>query len=158
MLILAGFCVLFGIFYRVPLTKLIYPALAIDPQTAIWGVWDSELATVLLILSIFIGVIILLIGLKIRNVPTWTCGEVQDNDDMIIPGTHFYKTISSLKGLKALYQWQEKEYFDPYNQAGRIGLLFSGYLKWLHSGLLPMYLTWVILGFLAVLTAVCAIW
>jgi len=31
-------------------------------------------------------------------------------------------------------------------------------LRWLHSGLLPMYLTWVTLGVVAILFVVCKIW
>jgi hypothetical protein len=77
---------------------------------------------------------------------------------MIIPGTHFYKTISSMKGLKQLYSAQEKGYFDLYNVAGQIGLLLTGFLKWLHSGVLSMYLTWVSLGLLVILFIVCRIW
>jgi len=159
MLTLALLCVFFGVFYQIPLHSFIYPALGIEPGTAIIGLWDSELATALLVLSFLTGAAMVFAGnRKIRIVPTWTCGEIQPNDEMIIPGTHFYKTISSLKGLKTLYRLQAKEYFDLYNYGGKIGLLFSDFLKWLHSGLLPMYLTWVILGLLGILMAVCTIW
>jgi hypothetical protein len=95
---------------------------------------------------------------KIRIVPTWTCGETQDNDQMIIPGTHFYKTVSSMDGLKQLYTGQEKGYFDAYDQGGRCGLSLTAFLRWLHSGVLPMYLTWVTLGLLVILFVVCGIW
>jgi hypothetical protein len=77
---------------------------------------------------------------------------------MIIPGTHFYKTVSSMDGLKQLYTGQEKGYFDAYDQGGRCGLCLTGFLRWLHSGVLPMYLTWVTLGLLIILFVVCGIW
>jgi len=161
MIVLASLCVFFGVFYHVPLKYFIYPALNIEPGTAIFGTWASGLATILLVVGIIIGVLILAVSLvskKVRVVPTWTCGEVQDNEQMIIPGTHFYKTVSSMGGLKQLYTGQEKGYFDPYNQSGRLGLALTEFLRWLHSGLLPMYLTWVMFGLLVILFVVCKIW
>ena len=158
---LAGLCVFFGVFYHVPLKYFIYPALNIVPGTAIFGAWDSILATALLIFGLILGSVILLMGLlarKARVVPTWTCGEVQDNDEMIIPGTAFYKTISNMSGLKQLYKGQEKKYFDLYDQSGKVGGMFTNFLKWLHSGLLPIYLTWVVLGLLIILVVICNIW
>ncbi len=161
MVILASLCVFFGVFYHVPLKLFIYPALNIEAGTAIFGTWDSTLATVLIAIGIALGLLILLVGLlsrKVRTVPTWYCGEVQDNERMIIPGTHFYKTVSSMGGLKQLYSGQEKSYFDLYNQSGRLGLALTEFLRWLHSGVLPMYLTWVTLGLLVILFIVCRIW
>ena len=161
MLILALLCVFFGIFYYVPLKLFIYPALGIEPGTAIFGTWESGLATVLIIVGIILGLLILLIGKfakNVRIVPTWTCGEVQNNDEMIIPGTHFYKTVSSMKLLKPLYAGQEKGYFDLYNQGSRMGLALTNLLKWMHNGVLPMYLTWVTVGLLIILFVVCKIW
>ena len=160
MVVLAALCVLFGVLYHLPLKHFIYPALGIEGEV-IFGTWESGLATFLIIVGILIGFVILLIGLasrKSRVVPTWTCGEKQDNDEMIIPGTGFYKTISSMRGLKQLYKFQEKGYFDLYDQGGRIGMCFSNILKWLHSGVLPMYLTWVTLGLLIILMVICDIW
>jgi formate hydrogenlyase subunit 3/multisubunit Na+/H+ antiporter MnhD subunit len=161
MVILALLCVFLGIFYHVPLKLFIYPALNIEPGTAIFGTWESGLATILIVIGIIIGGLILAVGWfsrKVRIVSTWTCGEVQDNEQMIIPGTHFYKTVSSMGGLKQLYTGQEKGHFDLYNQSGKIGLGLTGFLRWLHSGLLPMYLTWATLGLLVILFIVCRIW
>jgi NADH:ubiquinone oxidoreductase subunit 5 (subunit L)/multisubunit Na+/H+ antiporter MnhA subunit len=161
MIVLAALCVFFGVFYHVPLKLLIYPGLNIEPGTAIFGTWDSTLATTLIIVGIVLGLLILLVGLlarKARAVPTWTCGEAQTNEQMIIPGTHFYKTVSSMGGLKQLYNGQEKGHFDLYNQSARIGLALTGFLRWMHCGLLPMYLTWVIVGLLVILLIICRIW
>jgi formate hydrogenlyase subunit 3/multisubunit Na+/H+ antiporter MnhD subunit len=158
--ILAFLCIFFGVFYQVPLKYFIYPALDIEWGTAIIGSWNSWLAAIYLIVGVIIALVILRISRtsKQRSVPTWTCGEVQPNDEMIIPGTHFYKTISSLSPFKQLYRLQEKEHFDLYNHSGTIGLLFSGFLKWLHSGLLPVYLVWTAFGLIVILTVLCDIW
>lgn len=161
MIVLATLCVIFGVFYHVPLKLFIYPALNIDPGTAIFGTWESVLATALILIGITLGLIVLLIGLlarKVRIVPTWTCGEVQPNEQMIVPGTHFYKTVSAMSGLRQLYAGQEKGYFDLYDQGGKVGLALTNFLRWLHSGILPMYLTWVTLGLLIILFVVCRIW
>ncbi|MBA7563704.1 NAD(P)H-quinone oxidoreductase subunit 2, chloroplastic [subsurface metagenome] len=161
MVVLAALCVFFGVFYHIPLKVFIFPALNIEPGTAIFGTWESGLATMLIIVGIILGLIVLIIGLlarKTRTVPTWYCGETQDNEQMIIPGTHFYKTVSSMNGLKQLYTGQEKGHFDLYNQSGKLGQMLTDFLRWLHSGVLPMYLTWVTLGLLVILFIVCKIW
>jgi len=161
MIVLAVLCVLLGVFYHSFLKLFIYPALNIKSGTAIFGNWDSILATALIAIGVGIGLIILFIGFvsrKVRIVPTWTCGETQTNDEMRISGTHFYKTVSSMDGLRQLYSGQEKGYFDPYDQGGKCGLGLTQFLRWLHSGILPVYLTWITLGLLIVLFIVCKIW
>jgi len=162
MLVLASLCVLFGIFYTVPLYQFILPALGIAADPGIFiGAWNSQLATGLLLVGIGVGVGILAVSTfrkRVREVPTWTCGEIQPNDEMIIPGTHFYKNVSSMNGLRQMYKGQEGGYFDLYNQSGKAGLVLTGILKWMHSGILPVYLTWVMLGLLIVLFVVCGIW
>jgi formate hydrogenlyase subunit 3/multisubunit Na+/H+ antiporter MnhD subunit len=162
MLVLASLCVLFGVFYMVPLDRFILPALGIPAGTGIFlGRWDSQLATWLLLVGIAAGLGILAVSAfrkKVRDVPTWTCGEIQPNDEMIIPGTHFYKTISAMGGLRQMYRVQEDGYCDLYNQSGKVGLALTGILRWMHSGVLPVYLTWVMLGLLLVLFVVCGIW
>jgi hypothetical protein len=160
MVVLALLCVFFGVFYHVPLKLFIYPAWGIEPGTAIFGTWMSGLSTILLIVGIGLGLLIWLIAKlskNVRTVPTWTCGEVQSNESMRIPGTHFYKTVSRMGGLKQLYSGQEKGYFDPYDQGGKAGLGLTGFLKWLHSGVLPIYLTWVVLGLLIIIFVICKV-
>jgi len=157
----ASLCVFCCVFDHVARNMFIYPALNIEPGTAIFGTWESFLATALIIVGVIVALLILAVGWlsrKVRSVPTWYCGEVQDNEAMIIPGTHFYKTVSSMGGLKQLYTGQEKGHFDLYNQSGRLGLALTDFLRWLHSGILPMYLTWVTLGLLVILFIVCKIW
>ena len=160
MVILAVLCVFFGVFYMVPLKMFILPALEIE-ISPIFGTWDSILATGLLLIGIVLGLIIFAIGLlapKVRIVPTWTCGEIQDNDEMIVPGTHFYKTVSSMSLLKPLYEKQEEGSFDPYNQSGKLGQMFTDLMKFGHNGILPRYLTWVAVGLLVILIVICGIW
>ncbi len=162
--ILATLCIFFGVFYHVPLRRFIYPALnmELEPGVTILGAqWDAMGATVLLLLGVGVAISVLVVGgllaKKMRIVPTWTCGERQPSEQMIIPGTHFYKTISSMDGLRQVYQSQEKGYFDPYLYGGKIGLALTGMLKWLHSGVLSVYLTWVVVGLLLMVIFLCQI-
>ncbi len=161
MIVLAFLCVFFGIFYHVPLKLFILPALAslgIEGDFEIIGTWSSGIATIIIAVGVLLGLGVLFVGAvfkKIRVVPTWTCGEIQTNEEMTIPGTHFYKTVSSMAGLKQLYSGQEKGYFDSYNQGGKAGLCLTKFLKFLHCGILPAYLTWVTVGLLIILFIVC---
>jgi hypothetical protein len=163
MLVLALLCIVFGVFYyQVPLRWFVLPALGNAEQVdAIVHGWNAPLATGLLLIGLGLGFVVLMVAAfarKTREVATWTCGEVQPNDDMIIPGTHFYKTVSSMNGLKQMYAGQERGYFDLYDLSGKVGLVVTGVLKWLHSGVLPVYLTWMTLGLLLVLFTICRIW
>ncbi|UCG57319.1 MAG: hypothetical protein JSU70_20930 [Phycisphaerales bacterium] len=162
MMVLAAVCVLLGVFYHVALDRLIYPALGVGAGAdVLTGTWQSTLATALIVIGVAVGLLILLIASfakKTRIVPTWNCGEQMSNEQMIVPGTHFYKTVSNMGGLRQLYSGQEKGYFDLYDQGGRFGLFLTRFLRWMHSGLLPMYLTWVVVGLLIVLFVVCGIW
>ena len=159
MVVLAGLCVFFGIFYTVPLKNFIYPA--VGGEGAISGLWESGLATILIVVGILIGLAILAsasFAKKVRIVPTWFCGERPENDQMIIPGTHFYKTVSSMNGLRQLYSGQEKGWYDSYEQGGKAGLMFTQFLKMMHNGVLSMYLTWVVVGLVLILFVICEIW
>ena len=162
MLVLAFLCVYFGVFYRVPVQRFILPALGMADGTEVpVASWNSTLATALLLIGIGVGLVVLLVSAfakKVRTVPTWTCGEILPNDDMIIPGTHFYKTVSAMNGLKQMYSGQERGHYDMYNHGGKIGFACTGLLRWMHSGILPAYLTWVTVGLLLVLFAICSVW
>ncbi|MBN1805511.1 MAG: hypothetical protein JW837_09685 [Sedimentisphaerales bacterium] len=159
--ILAGLCVILGVFYVPVLNKLLLPALGLKISVADLSTWNSLLATGLILVGIVIGIIIWIIGkgsIKVREVNTWYCGEKIDNEKMVIPGTHFYKTVSEMGGLKQLYSTQEKGWYDLYDQSGRVGLGLTGFLRWMHSGFLSMYLTWVTLGLLILLLVLCGTW
>ncbi|HEV58773.1 MAG TPA: hypothetical protein ENN87_14965 [Phycisphaerales bacterium] len=164
MLVLAGLCVLFGVAYMMPLDLFIAPAtgLSTAADSGDWlGLWDAPLATAFLLLGLVVAGGLLLVAMRsrtVRSVPTWSCGEVPPNDRMIVPGTHFYKTVSSLQPLRCLYRLQEKGWFDVYAYGGTVGQAISRFLRWMHSGVLNTYLTWVVVGLLVVLYVLCDIW
>jgi len=160
-LILAFLCLGFGIFYPT-VTALIGQSLGISSTTAILiGRWDSLLGTGLLVLGLAIGLLILSAGMlssRLRLVHTWTCGEPMPNDHMVVPGTGFYKTISSMPILRDLYLGQERGYFDLYKIGQTICGGVTGLLRFAHNGVLPFYITWIVLGLLLILVSLSPVW
>lgn len=75
-----------------------------------------------------------------------------DNEEMRIPGTHFYKTITDElgAGVKAAFRDGDRGAFDIYRISGSMGDRLVQLMRRLHDGVLSTYLSWVIIG-LAVL-------
>jgi len=57
-----------------------------------------------------------------------------------------------MKPLKTINAWAEKKYFDVYDLGGRVTFGAARSLQNAHSGLLPLYLLFIVLGLLAFLT------
>ena len=71
--VLAALCIVFGIFYRVPLGALTPGEAAVPP-----GIWNSSLAVILLIIGLVVGLAIYLvgkIGKSTRVTPMFVGGE-----------------------------------------------------------------------------------
>ncbi|MBN1799359.1 MAG: NADH-quinone oxidoreductase subunit L [Spirochaetales bacterium] len=147
MLVLALLCVLFGVWYSLPLNEFIYPATQTTPVPI--GSWDSILAIILSGGGLIIGLFIYMAGRikkKARVGETFIGGEVLKAEDIRVPGTEFYNSIQSMKPFKGIYNIQNKGALDPYNWFGRLGLAFSSILKKIHNGILPFYVFWTLLG------------
>lgn len=145
--VLAALCIVFGVFYGLPLRAFIYPGMGVAASPS--GIWQSGLATILLVGGILLGLLVAAVaGLagKVRTAPTFIGGERADPERIRISGTHFYDTIRTLPLLSKIYKAQEKGRLDPYGGVGWLGLRISGALKALHSGLLPWYLSWSVAG------------
>ena len=147
MAILAGLCVIFGVFaYKVPLKNLILPAV---PGVSFLGFWSPGLATLLIIIGIILGVIIYWLG-NIRGLRTDTAyvgGEIIPQDSRVT-GVDFYDTIKDLGTLKGIYREAEKKLFDIYDQGTKFVFFFIRGLRKIHSGILPTYLFWSLFGML----------
>ncbi len=150
MLVLAVLCILFGVWYQLPLSQFIMPAMQ-ETQAAFQplGSWDSLLAVILIGGGLLIGLFIYLLGRmvkKARTVPSFIGGETIETESARVVGTDFYNSIESMKPLKGIYNIQNKGALDPYNWFGKIGLLCSNILKKIHNGILPFYVFWTLLG------------
>ncbi len=146
---LAALCIIFGIWaYAVPLQYLIYPIL--ETQPVFPGIWQPTLATVLILIGIGIGLIIYVYGQlakRMRKTEVFIGGETLDAvPGMRVSGRAFYNTIQELPIFRSLFTEAEKRTFDPYEVGRKITVGLHRLLGELHSGLLPTYLSWCLVG------------
>ena len=119
MVVLAGLCVIFGVFaHTIPLKHLILPSIVNIPAKEAWlGWWSPGLATLLIIIGIVIGGIIYWMGnLKkgLREDTSFIGGEIIPVEHRIT-GVDFYDTIRDLGLLKGIYKMAGKGLFDIYH-------------------------------------------
>ena len=155
---LAILCILFGIFAQYPLERFIIPIVGTDAVSTTGGdivttegLWSPVPATVLIIVGVIVGLIIYAFS-RIRNVRTdenvWIGGNIMDSEEIRIPGTHFYRTVTDEinPAFTALFRDGQKGAMDFYNLWGRLGGGLVHVLQSLHNGVLSNYLSWVVIG------------
>jgi formate hydrogenlyase subunit 3/multisubunit Na+/H+ antiporter MnhD subunit len=122
--ILSLVTILTGIFYQWPLDHWIRPILAPAMQIAQpSGVWNSELAALLLVLSLLVGVLIYFLS-RIggsQDTEVFLGGEAIDNQIYRVPGTDFYGPVKEFPGLKKLFALGEGGVFDIYQNGYVLG-------------------------------------
>ena len=165
LVVLATLCVVFGVFaFQVPLKQMIFPVVQVDVP----GVWWSGLATVLILLAVFVGLIMYLLtmrGGKLRRVRTYIGGEqMQDvyisgeqqgsQRHVEVTGVDFYNTIEQLPGVQRFYLLTRARVFDIYDFLKRGSNYLIQMLRSLHTGILPAYLRWFIAGLTVVVWVV----
>ncbi len=165
MVLLAALCVAFGVFpHALPLRHLIFPSLGGAVQLP--GVWWAGAATVMLAGAGLAGAGLVLASVsgRLRRTETWIGGERMDEvvlrgvapgegRDVEVTGVDFYDTVRRLRPLRAFFAAAEAGRLDPYAWA-RSGLeRLTAILGRAHSGSLPTYLTWSLLGAVALLYA-----
>ncbi len=154
MIVLAALCIIFGIFaFSLPLKNFIYPAVSRIvhvPDIGQWlGWWSPALATLLIGVGIVIGFIIYFAGqFKGRRVSSAYIGGEVLSEDVRVTGVDFYETVESMGFFSTMYRWAMKKAFDAYEVGRSISFYFIRGFRGLHSGILPEYLTWVLLGLL----------
>jgi NADH:ubiquinone oxidoreductase subunit 5 (subunit L)/multisubunit Na+/H+ antiporter MnhA subunit len=161
LVVLASLCVIFGVFaFQVPLGLLIFPVVQVDVP----GVWWAGLATMLIVGSIVVGLLVYWLtmrGGKLRRVKTYIGGELlQDvyvSGEEAGPGRHievtgvdFYNTIEQLPALKRLYTLARAKAFDIYDIFQKVVNYVIQMLRSLHTGILPTYLRWFVVGLVVV--------
>ena len=165
MVVLAALCVIFGVFaFQVPLGLLIFPVVEVDVP----GVWWAGLATMLIVGSIVVGLLVYWLtmrGGKLRRVRTYIGGELlQDvyvSGEETGPGRHievtgvdFYNTIEQLPVLQRLYTLARAKAFDLYDLFQKGVDYVIQILRSLHTGILPTYLRWFVVGLVVVVWVV----
>ncbi|HSG28978.1 MAG TPA: proton-conducting transporter membrane subunit, partial [Candidatus Krumholzibacterium sp.] len=162
MIFISILCVGFGIFASYPLQNFIIPIVSnagvaldgfdISTTGVTAGFWSPTVATVLMIVGLLVGLLIFAFGRLKKNMRTledpWTGGNIFDNEEIRIPGTHFYKTVTDELNPIATGAFRdgEKGAFDLFNIWGRIGDVLVQFLRSMHDGILSTYLSWAVIG------------
>lgn len=143
-IVLAVACIVFGIFARPVLINPVFKKIL--PLEMEGGIWQPQLATVLIIAGLIVGAIIYGVSrIKVRVTKGFIGGE-EITPDMRVSGTGFYLTIEQIPFFGAVYGWAKRKFFDIYDVVRAWVSFFSKILRGAHTGSLPLYLLWLILG------------
>jgi multicomponent Na+:H+ antiporter subunit A len=150
MLILALLCVIFGVFA----TNIIVPDLfmPVTGQFKFTGFWDSSLVSLLVLISIALGILIYIIpGLKKFRMEDSFIGGEKMQEETGYPTPEFYKTISEAGFFSWMYRKAAKKWFDIYDVSKQFVLWLSHLLSSAHTGVLPGYIIWACAGLIIML-------
>lgn len=155
MVVLGLLCILLGVFaYGIAIKGLLIGAVPGLESASGWiGWWKPGLATGLILLGLFIGWIIYKIGnLKgLREDISYIGGEKTLPEANRVTGVEFYNTIKEISLFKNIYRKADHKYFDIYDQGQRIIFFITGKLRLFHNGVLPVYLSWCLIGVIILL-------
>ena len=150
MIVLAIFCILFGVFA----TSFIVPGLfmPVSGEFQFTGFWNSSFVSFLVLLSIILGILVYLIAGKkrFRTEDSFIGGE-KIQDQTSFSTTEFYKTISEFPVFSWLYRKAEEHWFDIYDLSKQFVLKLSHELSEAHTGILTGYIIWVCAGLIIML-------
>jgi len=153
MMVLAALCLVFGVFaYQIPLKYFIFSA--VPGAIRFVGVWWAGSATVMLLIGLLVGLILYLLtrATKVRTCETYIGGEILDpKGDLEVTGVDFYRSVQDMPPFSRMYQLAQKKLFDLYDLGTKVIFYFVEILRAAHTGRLPTYLTWVVLGLLGVM-------
>jgi formate hydrogenlyase subunit 3/multisubunit Na+/H+ antiporter MnhD subunit len=151
MAILALFCVIFGVFA----TGFIIPKLFTPVSGAFTfnGLWSSSLVSLLVLISIVLGMLIYLATRKkeFRTEENFIGGESMEKIGASYPAPEFYKTFTEFSLFSGIYKKAEAKAFDIYDLSKQGVLWLSGKLSNAHTGVLPGYVIWVCAGLIIML-------
>jgi multicomponent Na+:H+ antiporter subunit A len=150
LLILAFFCIFFGVFA----TNLIVPKLfmPVSGEFEFTGFWNSSFVSFLVLISFVLGLIIYLAsGLKKFRTEDSFIGGERIQDQTAYPTPEFYKTIGEIGFFSWMYKKAEKKWFDIYDLAKQFVLWSSHKLSEAHTGVLPGYIIWAFAGLIIML-------
>ncbi len=164
--VLATLCLFFGIFpaftvslFLVPMEFNIFASLSISKFLSgnlsfVNTLWDPGQATLALVIGLFIGLIVYVIGkvFDYREQPVFTCGERLDVEKRRFPGTGLYLTILELPFIGTYLKDRDKGTYDIYNIVKVSGWkAIVEKLKNMHDGILSTYLSWCIVGLMIIM-------
>lgn len=150
MAILALVCIGFGVFA----TRLVIPTLFTDIAGNIHytGIWDSSTISLLILVSIVLGILVYLIG-NVKNLRTsdsFIGGEKLQNESGFT-ATEFYKTIENFRFFSYIYRKAEEKWFDIYDLSKKAMMWLNGKFSQAHNGILSNYAIWILAGLIVML-------
>jgi len=153
-IVLSTLCVIFGVFAnQIPLKYFILPA--VQGVTFI-GTWYAGLSTLMILTGLVLGILLFKVkGLApvLRRDSAFTGGEGLASEENRLTGTEFYNTIKEFGLFKNIYSKAEAGFFDIYEQGKNLVFGIGRFFQYLHNGVLPTYLVWMLLGMLVLFLA-----
>jgi NADH:ubiquinone oxidoreductase subunit 5 (subunit L)/multisubunit Na+/H+ antiporter MnhA subunit len=163
MIVLALACVALGLYPQPLIQGVLLPvAASVNPsgQLAIQstamtlsvgatGNWSPAAALGLILIGILAGLAIPAVFAlrRVRRVRPFYSGEILAGDDRYrMPGTAFYQTIRSMRGIGPLLEQGARGSMDVYHMAGRYGQSLIELLRAQHTGLICLYVAWCVFG------------
>jgi formate hydrogenlyase subunit 3/multisubunit Na+/H+ antiporter MnhD subunit len=144
-IVLSILCIVFGIFAQPLVLKYLINPLKLDKQL---GIWSPGLATVLILISLFLGLLSFVVTkIKFRTAETFIGGE-KLGEELRPRADEFYNDIREFPIIAGIYRWAERKLFDIYELGLKITFVFIRFLRYLHNGVLPTYLVWCLIGML----------
>ncbi len=148
--LLSVLCILFGVFaIQIPLRQFIVPILSENGMAGLAypGLYKSGLVLVMMGVSFVIALIVYLATRKVRLDDVYL-GGMDALEKFRISGTEFYREIRTMRPLKSFYDWAEKQYCDLAEILSQGTIRFSVLFQKVHSGMLSLYLLFIVLGML----------
>ena len=149
----------FGVWAALPVGGMLGPALVelrveADALEALseYGLWSSGWATTLIIIGLALGLVIYLVGkgFRTRTVPAYMSGEVIRDDRVRFRGSSFYRTVQELPVIGTMLSDATDGAFDVYYVTGKCGQRVVDVLRSWHTGVLPLYVTWALIGLVVI--------
>jgi formate hydrogenlyase subunit 3/multisubunit Na+/H+ antiporter MnhD subunit len=148
--ILALLCIGLGVFatnYVIPKTFI-----PIAGKFEYIGSWNSTTISLLILISIILGIVIYLAGSlkKIRTSDSFIGGE-KFQDETGYSAVEFYNTIANQSIFSFIYKKAEDKWFDIYDISKKAILWLNKKLSLAHNGLLSNYAIWILAGLIIML-------
>jgi len=149
---LAATCIFFGLFAAKGIIPFLFNFEPISSSQNITGLWESPQVSILILISIILGIIIYAIGNigKHRQEDSFVGGEKVQNEMNFAP-SDFYKTITEFKLTAFFYNAAKKKWFDIYHLGRNTVLGLFNIFSSCHTGILSTYLVWVAAGLAIIL-------
>jgi len=145
--VLSLLCIIIGFGYRGFVSRFLSQIIPGIYNFAILGS-----STILILIALLIGLIsfAMVSSIKVRIVPNFVGGE-EVKEEMDMSGTEFYKTIEEMGFFKKVYELAKNKIFDIYEIGKGIVFYFGKIFRYLHSGVLLTYLSWIMFGLIVLL-------